>query len=83
VYAELKGPGGEPLASARDRVALPPGEGRVPLTFGGQALRQQRVDGPYTVHLARATRVEELPPNETDPLLDALTTPAWLATEFH
>lgn len=83
VYAELKGPGGEPLASARDRVALPPGEGRVPLTFGGQALREQRVDGPYTVHLARATRVEELPPNETDPLLDALTTPAWLATEFH
>jgi hypothetical protein len=82
VYAELKGPTGEPLASARDRVALQPGEGRVPLVFGGQALREQRVDGPYTVHLARATRVEEVPANETNPLLDALTTPAWLATEF-
>jgi hypothetical protein len=83
VYAELKGPAGEPVASARDRVALQPGEARVPLVFGGQALREQRVDGPYTVHLARATRVEELPPNETNPLLDVLTTPAWLATEFH
>lgn len=82
VYAELKGPAGEPLASARDRVALQPGEARVPLVFGGQALREQRVDGPYTVHLARATRVEDLPANETNPLLDVLTTPAWLATEF-
>lgn len=85
-YAELWGgpEGGSPIAFGRQRWdKLDPGQHNLSLLFGGQVIRDSKMDGPYVVRNLKLMQVDTVPPHEQDPIPALPATPAWRASDFH
>ncbi len=73
---------GHPLAWAQNALTLGPGDGWIPITFFGLALRESGRDGPYRLLSAALSTAGEMPNQKNVPLIDAYTTAFYRASEF-
>jgi hypothetical protein len=74
----------QPIAFARERLdALPAGDQRATLLFGGRVIRDSSVNGPYVVRNVRLLQIDSLPPHFSDPIDELPKTRDYRTSDFY